>query len=217
MTTAVDYILEGLAKYLELEREDGVRAIPFDSGFLAELKTAGGMKSEGRCVPLTEASAVAAPVAPIRNGDRRGLSAPAVSPEPAASVSRELPAESSGAEETLPFVFLHHVALKPSGIEMMAKIIAAMKATPERAPIIFTGKRPPARIYVVLGALALKKWFPGKTGVPGGWIKGDGGEDALITYSPEFLLRFGAAETPGLKQLKKNMWTSLKGVLQRLG
>ena len=99
---------------------------------------------------------------------------------------------------------------------MMAKIVTAMHETPESAPIVFTGEKPPAKMYVVLGSAAMKKWYPGMRGAPGQWLRGRNGEDVLLTYSPEYLLRFGAA-TPALMKLKREMWTSLKGVMQRIG
>ena len=116
---------------------------------------------------------------------------------------------------TLSFAFLHDRPLSPGGIEMMAKIVTAMHETPESAPIVFNGERPPAKLYVVLGSEAMKKWYPGMRGAPGQWLRGRDGEDVLLTYSPEYLLRFGAA-TPALMKLKREMWTSLKGVMQRV-
>ena len=116
---------------------------------------------------------------------------------------------------SLSFAFLHDRPLSSNGIEMMAKIVTAMHETPETAPIVFTGERPPAKMYVVLGSEAMKKWYPGMRGAPGQWLRGRNGEDVLLTYSPEYLLRFGAA-TPALMKLKREMWTSLKGVMQRL-
>ena len=117
---------------------------------------------------------------------------------------------------SLSFAFLHDRPLSPNGIEMMAKIVTAMHETPESAPIVFNGERPPAKMYVVLGSEAMKKWYPGMRGAPGQWLRGRNGEDVLLTYSPEYLLRFGAA-TPALMKLKREMWTSLKGVMQRIG
>ena len=85
---------------------------------------------------------------------------------------------------------------------MMAKIVTAMHKTPESAPIVFNGERPP--------------WYPGMHGSPGQWLRGREGEDVLVTYSPEHILRFGTV-TPALMKLKREMWTSLKGVMQRIG
>jgi hypothetical protein len=99
---------------------------------------------------------------------------------------------------------------------MMAKIVTAMHETPDTAPIVFTGERPAAKIYVVLGSKAMKKWYPGMHASPGQWLRGREGEDVLVTYSPEHILRFGTV-TPALMKLKREMWTSLKGVMQRIG
>ena len=113
------------------------------------------------------------------------------------------------------FVFLHHAMLSQGGVEMMAKIVTAMKKTPATAPIVFVGERPPARVYIVLGGKAMKKWFPELHCSPGQWAKGAKGEEVLVTYSPEYILRLGP-ETPAVKKLKLAMWTSLKGVIQKL-
>jgi len=147
--------------------------------------------------------------------DRALLSSPPNSSTPPLPNSPTPPLPHSSTP-SLSFAFLHDRPLSPSGIEMMAKIVTAMHETPETAPIVFTGERPSAKMYVVLGSEAMKKWYPGMRGAPGQWLRGRNGEDVLLTYSPEYLLRFGAA-TPALMKLKREMWTSLKGVIQRLG
>ena len=114
------------------------------------------------------------------------------------------------------FAFLHHRMLSSGGIAMMAKIVTAMKKTPDTAPIVFEGERPKARVYVVLGGLAMRKWFPELHCAAGQWAKGPRGEEVLVTYSPEFILRDGLDES-AVKKLKVAMWTSLKGVMQRIG
>jgi len=98
---------------------------------------------------------------------------------------------------------------------MMAKIVTAMGKTPETAPIVFTGEMPKAKAYVVLGGNALKKWFPGTAGAPGQWAQTTVAPNVLVTYSPEYILRFGTV-TPAVQKLKRDMWTSLKSVLQRI-
>ena len=104
------------------------------------------------------------------------------------------------------FVFLHDRPLSPQGIEMMAKIIAAMGRTAETAPVIIAPPPPKARIYVVLGGLALRKFFPALKGAPGLWLKDVASRaDVLVTYSPEYILRFGEV-TPAVKQMKQSMW-----------
>ena len=96
---------------------------------------------------------------------------------------------------------------------MMAKILNAL-GKPD-APIVVVPPAPRARITVVLGGLALKKYFAGMRGEPGQWQKTPEGGDVLITYSPEYILRFGNV-TPAVEKIKKAMWTSLKAVRQRL-
>ena len=98
---------------------------------------------------------------------------------------------------------------------MMAKIITAMGKTAETAPVIVAPPLPPAKVYVILGGLALRKYFPGLRGEPGQWRETEGGVPVLVTYSPEFILRFGTV-TPAVQKMKKDMWTSLKAVLQRV-
>ena len=112
-------------------------------------------------------------------------------------------------------MFLHDRPLSQGGIEMMAKIVTAMKKTAETAPIVFNGERPAAKAYVLLGSGALRKWLPGVKGAPGEWVKDQAGNSYLVTYSPEFILRMGPP-TPAVKEIKMKMWTSLKGVMQRV-
>ena len=97
---------------------------------------------------------------------------------------------------------------------MISKITAALKTTAELAPVVNSAPLPDAGIYVVLGSLALRKWFPEIKAAPGMWVKTRGGSDVLVTYSPEYILRFSTV-TPAVEQIKKDMWASLKAVAQR--
>lgn len=192
--TAVEYILDGLEKALELERELGARTVEFGP--------------EGRELLLGELS---------RNAASPLARTPAPSVPKAADAAPVRVSEKPGDDrKTCDFAFLHDRALSAGGVEMMAKIVTAMGKTAETAPIVFTGDWPQAKVYVVLGTAALKKWFPGKTAAPGQWITGDRGRQALVTYSPEYILRFGPV-TPAVKKIKVEMWNSLKSVRQRLG
>ena len=96
---------------------------------------------------------------------------------------------------------------------MMAKILNAL-GKPD-APIVVAPPVPRAKVTVVLGGLALKKYFPGMKGEPGQWQKTPDGCDVLITYSPAYILRFGTV-TPAVEKIKQDMWRSLKAVKQRL-
>lgn len=97
---------------------------------------------------------------------------------------------------------------------MMDKITAALGKTPESAPVVTDGALPKAKAYAVMGALALKKFFPGLKGVPGQWIEADRGEQVLVTYSPHYILRFEVV-TQAVQKMKTDMWKSLKMLLQR--
>ena len=192
--SAVDYILEGLAAELELERELGVRAIEIDRSLLAAAAV------ERRREPSKAVeSAAFERYRQLSSQNRRPPGRP-VAPSPDRPV--------------LDFAFLHHQPLSPKGVEMMAKIIAAMGKTAETAPVVVVPPPPKAKVHVVLGGLALKLYFPGLKGAPGQWLKAEGGEDVLVTYSPEYILRFGTV-TPAVKKMKQDMWTSLKAVVQR--
>lgn len=98
---------------------------------------------------------------------------------------------------------------------MVSKAVLAMGRTAETAPVIVAPPLPVARIYVVLGWGAMKRYFPSMAAAPGDWRKTTGGADVLVTYSPEHLLRFGEV-TKAVEDMKRNMWRSLKAVLQRL-
>ena len=198
--TALEYLIDGLEAELELERELGVRVVELDRALLATPQ-----------VP----SPVRAPSASSSNSHSHSSSSSNSSSRSNSNSNSPTPPLPHSSTPSLSFAFLHDRPLSPSGIEMMAKIVTAMHETPESAPIVFNGERPPAKIYIVLGSEAMKKWYPGMRGAPGQWLRGRNGEDVLLTYSPEYLLRFGAA-TPALMKLKREMWTSLKGVMQRL-
>ena len=194
--TALEYLLDGLEAELELERELGVRVVELDRALLAPMAV-----ESRRSPPQTDSKPTLTDSKPTLADSKSTLT------DPKSTLS--------DTNRPCSFAFLHDRPLSPNGIEMMAKIVTAMHETPESAPIVFNGERPPAKMYVVLGSEAMKKWYPGMRGAPGQWLRGRNGEDVLLTYSPEYLLRFGAA-TPALMKLKREMWTSLKGVMQRL-
>ena len=198
----MEYVLDGLEAELELERELGVRAVEIDRSLLSP--------------PPAAAPAVRAGVPPpAAAAGRAGVPPPAADIRQPATVPEPQPANHAPLSTSIDFVFLHDRPLSPGGIEMMAKIVTAMKKTPESAPIVFNGERPAAKAYVLLGSGALRKWLPGVKGAPGEWVKDQAGNSYLVTYSPEFILRMGPP-TPAVKEIKMKMWTSLKGVMQRV-
>lgn len=198
-SAAIDYLLDGLAAALELERDLGARTVEVDRSLLGALRPQ---------APTTQplAAAPAAPAAaPMRT---QAAAAPAAVP---ASTARA--ASSPGGRYD--FVFLHDRPLSQGGVEMMAKIILAMGKTAETAPVVIEAPVPPAKIAVALGAGALRKFFPGLRGSPGQWLRSADGRDVLVSNSPEEILRFGEV-TPAVKRIKMDMWRNLKVVMQRV-
>ena len=187
----VEYILDGLEAALELERELGVRTVECDRTVLGgETRPTVGLETKD-----------------LRRETRTGLETRDVRQAAGNRTIRQ-----SGNQAILPLAFLHDRPLSEKGVEMMAKILNAM-GRPD-APIVVVPPAPQARVTVVLGGLALRKYFPGMRGEPGQWQKTPEGRDVLITYSPEYILRFGSV-TPAVQKMKKDMWTSLKAVVQR--
>ena len=189
---AVDYILDGLEKELELERELVVRSVEIDRSLLIVPKPA-------QRQPATKPSAAPSqpPVAPPR--------------------SSVAPSRTSVPPPD--FVFLHDRALSPKGVEMMARIVnwmaGVMKVAPESIKIVTEPPRPPASLYVVLGARALERFLPGMKGAPGHWLRSEDGKDVLVTYSPEYFQRFRVLPA-AIKLQKKEMQGHLENAMQRI-
>ena len=199
--SAVEYILDGLEAALELERELGVRSVEIDRGLLGAL--AGG----SACPQAEQRTRSGTDRAPSGARDNRVDSVDRV-----VDSGTQTPADSK-TQTISELVFLHDRPLTPAGVEMMAKILNAL-GNPD-APIVVAPPVPEAKVTVVLGGLALKKYFPGMKGEPGQWQKTPEGRDVLITYSPAYILRFGTV-TPAVEKIKQDMWRSLKAVRQRL-
>ena len=201
--TALEYILDGLEAELALERELGVRSFEMDRALLAPVVAA------PRTAPDDKRHATA---------DKRDAvrSAPAPTPTNVSHSPAPTPTNvSHSPTPAYPFVFLHHQPLSPTGVEMMAKIITAMGHTAETAPVVIAPPLPKAKVYVVLGGLALKRWFPGQTGAPNQWITTEEGQEILVSNSPEYILRFKTV-TPAVKKIKMDMWTAIKSVLRKI-
>ena len=199
---ALDYILDGLEAALELERELGVRVVECDRSLLTP---ASRLPSN-----VSRLSGEGLETRDVRRETRVGLE---TRDERPAANNRTI--EQSNVRTIPDLAFLHDRPLSPAGIEMMAKIIGAMKRTAENSPIVVEPPMPRAKVLVVLGGRALKKYFPEQKAEPGQWFRTPGGRDVLVTYSPEYILRFGAV-TPAVQKLKQDMWRSLKAVVQRL-
>ena len=200
----LDYLLVGLEKALELERELGVRTVEIDRGVL---ESGAGASLPSR-VSSPSGATVGLKTEDARRETRAGLETRDARPAAANQTIKQ-----SNNQTILPLVFLHDRPLSEKGVEMMAKILTALGKAD--APIVVTPPAPQAKVTVVLGGLALKKYFPGMKGEPGQWQKTPDGREVLITYSPEYILRFGTV-TPAVQKNKQDMWLSLKAVKQRL-
>jgi len=187
--TPLDAILDGLEEALALERELGVRVVEMNE-------------------PLPRPSASAK--APRTVAEARPVPEARPRPEP---VRRS---DAAAKQERKDFIFLHDRPLSPTGAEMVSKIVHAMGKTETEAPVVLEPPLPPAKVYIVLGGLALRKFFPEvKGGAPGKWIRSKAGHDVLVTNSPEYILRFKEV-TPAVRKIKEDMWRSLKTVMQRI-
>ena len=196
----VDFILDGLAAALELERELGTRTVEIDRSLLLP--------------PTPAATPRPAPV-PATSVAPPATSQPAPVAVPVAPVARQVaPRPAPSASEQYDFIFVHERALSPKGVEMMAKIVLAMGKTADTAPIVVVPPLPKAKIVVALGPRALRMFFPGLRGSPGDWLKSSDGRDVLVSTSPEDIVRY-ATVTPALQKIKVEMWRNLKVVMQR--
>ncbi len=190
----LSFVLDGLEKYLELERELGVKSIEFDRTLLAE-------------EPKAKPSAPSRPVAtPIHQTSPASATPPATAPRTASATS---------AARVCPFAFVHDKPLSPKAVEMMAKIIVALKATSESAPIAVAPPLPHAKTYIFLGRRALQKYLPATVVQENAWFLTPKGKAALLVKSPEEIVRFSTV-TPAVKRMKEEMWRALKTIAQHL-
>lgn len=197
-----DYLIEGLEKWLEVERERGVRTLEVDRSLLADIVKSAKQAPDSVTPAAPKTQAVAAPQ-PV----------PKTQAAPAPSVPRTPPPRTSDGQ--IVFAFLHDRPLDAAGQDMIAKIVSAMGFSAEDAPVVTEHPVPAARAYVVLGSRALKKFFPETKAEPGQWIKSTRGKDVLVTYSPAFLLRFPTV-TESVHKMKQSMWLNLKDLMRRL-
>ena len=198
--TALDAILDGFESALELERELGNRIVPCDRKLLAPLEEA----SQVLASPPLAGAGAKTPSSRIL-GNLEALEAPPpAKPRTANHESRDI-------------LFVHHRPFTERAQALMDNIIKAMKLGEGQYQVVFGGgPLPSAKVCVVLGSNALVQIMPGWACQPGSWTKTPSGADALVTYSPEFILRFsdGSKEQ---KECKRKMWDSLKSALSRAG
>ncbi len=199
------FVLDGLADYLALERELGVRAIEVDRALLAP----GAPTVTEGAAKLSVARGAADRTHGTQTTHRTEKPAPKAVSEPPPTA-----ATAPGAKGPFDFIFIADKPLSPRAVEMMAKIIPAMGQTPETAPVVVSPPIPNARFFVFLGRAALAKYMPGLRGEENRWLKSPKGKDVLLVKSPEEIVRFTTV-TPALKKMKQEMWLALKTVRQR--
>ena len=212
------FVLDGLADYLALERELGVRAIEVDRALLAPgapTVTEGAAKlsvarGAADAAAATGAGATADRTHGTQTTHRTEKPAPKAVSEPPPTAARP----SRATAGPFDFIFIADKPLSPRAVEMMAKIIPAMGQTPETAPVVVSPPIPNARFFVFLGRAALAKYMPGLRGEENRWLKSPKGKDVLLVKSPEEIVRFTTV-TPALKKMKQEMWLALKTVRQR--
>ena len=198
--TALDAILDGFESALELERELGNRIVPCDRKLLAPLEEA----SQVLASPPLAGAGAKTPSSRIL-GNLEALEAP---PPAKPRTTNHEPRD---------ILFVHHRPFTERAQALMDNIIKAMKLGEGQYQVVFGGgPLPSAKVCVVLGSNALGQIVPGGACQPGSWTKTPSGADALVTYSPEFILRFsdGSKEQ---KECKRKMWDSLKSALSRAG
>ena len=198
--TALDAILAGFESALELERELGNRIVPCDRKLLAPLEEA----SQVLASPPLAGAGAKTPSSRIL-GNLEALEAP---PPAKPQTTNHEPRD---------ILFVHHRPFTERAQALMDNIIKAMKLGEGQYQVVFGGgPLPSAKVCVVLGSNALVQIMPGGACQPGSWTKTPSGADALVTYSPEFILRFsdGSEEQ---KECKRKMWASLKSALSRAG
>lgn len=191
--SGIGVVLDGLEAALELERELGVRSFPFDRSLLSPLPAA-----------VTPAAVAAAPL-------------PQPPSTPAERPVRTLPQKpvvrTPAGNAAARFVFLHDRPLSEAGAEIVRKAVAALGAPPEAAEVAFDGELPAAAAYVVLGRNALRKWFPEVRATRGQWVSAPSAREVLVTYSPDYILRFG--DSPAVRTMKRELWNDIKSVPAR--
>ncbi len=195
--TALDYIINGLEAELVLQRELGVRFIECDRSLVLSLADA-----------AENSAADSAPVMP----SRVQANVAAADNVPLSPVGHAAP--DAAASSVYDFVFLHDKPLSAKGALIISKICHALNKDSQTAPLLFEGELPQAKVYVVLGGLAMRKWFPAMNSGPGSWEKAPNGIDVLVTYSPEYLIRFESS--PSIDTIKRSMWLNIKSIMQRV-
>lgn len=188
-------IFDEIIANLELEKELGVRTVEIDRALLLPPKAPAVREPPPREEPVREEP----------TAERR---LPVAEPQAA----REEPKP----PEMRDMAFLTAGAFSAEGEALLAKMIQSTGRAPgdvlrlTAAP--FAGG---ARVAVVMGADALRLYAPGARAPLGGWTT-VGRTPAVVTYSPDRLLRFFGKDPAKLREGKLATWNALKEAMRRI-
>ncbi|MBR4653595.1 MAG: hypothetical protein IKO72_09560 [Kiritimatiellae bacterium] len=194
-------ILSAFEDALELERELGTRTVEIDRALL-------------RMPPPAASASVSAPSAPNGLNGVNGPSAPnGVNGSNGVNGLNGLNAVKGEKDEpSADFAFLLECEPEGEVAELLPKMSAAIGYGPDGVKI----NDPSARVLIVLGSDALRKWIPGVLARPGQWVQ-RGDTPALVTASPTKTYRFLGHRPEKIRALKLRLWADLKAALARLG
>ena len=205
-------ILASLAEALELENELGVRTVEFDRALLrpASAPSPSAPSAPVPSVPVAPAVAAAASAAPSaqrRTGDTPSAAVPASAPGRQLMFVAAAAAEWEGAAGAL-----------------FDKMLAAMKLT--RADVMLEVSSPDflqrlaslvpqPKCMVVFGSVTMRALFGNKGARRGVWTA-LGGVPAVVTVSPDHIVRFTPGSQDGCRADRLEVWNCLKSVMARL-
>ena len=187
----LEAILSAFEEALELERELGTRTVELDRALLRKPSPNDSCTTASPNAVNDANAANASDALSASNGVKDGDEAGAVIPD---------------------FAFL--LECEPSGqvAELLPKMSAAIGYGRDGVRV----NDPNARVLIVLGADALRKWLPGVLARPGQWVK-RGETPALVTASPTKTYRFFGNDPDKIHKLKLRLWADLKAALARIG
>ena len=184
-------IFDQILENLELERELGTRTVEIDRALL-----------------------VPPPIPPPPAKDERRVEVPAA--KPARAGGEACPQSAAAA---LDVAFVSGGRLSPAGMEMMEKIIAAVKKLRSGVSVGIVdaaGGVAGAKVALLLGSEASRTFNSGTSRiVRGRWITVDD-VPALPTFSPDYILSHFDAGSAGMNAAKRELWGAVKLALARL-
>ncbi len=196
-------LFDEIIVHLELEKELGTRTVEIDRALLLPPKAAvaqGEVKAEG----TDRGSRRSVGVTDVEHANGIGAMV--------ASAERRHPLE-----EMRDYAFLTAGELSAEGEALLAKMIQAMGCPAEKVMRLKTAPfAGGAKIAVVMGSEALRAFAPGTRAGLGAWTT-IGKTPAVVTYSPDRLLRFFANDPAKLREGKQAVWKALQEAMKRVG